>query len=342
MDFPFISGQVETIFGLPIAELSPTGGRQILEMIHPEDQEYLNNSILSSAEKLTTFHFVGRICMNDASIKWIRAQATPERNSEGVVLWDGIMLDVTKDVEREEQLRESQIQSVHLSQLSAVGEVAAGVAHEINNPLTIIQGYAERLQRLVERQQLDPEKLADTSKKIVANTERISKIVQSLKKFTRKPDQLITENVNLVDLLNEALELCWEKFKNHGIDLRFTSSADQVIIKCIPVEVSLIAFNLLMNAYQATITLEDRWVKLHVDNQHDAVMVSVTDSGLGVPPGDVDRIWQPFYTTRANSGGTGLGLSISRRLAESQGASLTYNPASKNTQFVLKIPKSPS
>ncbi|CAN5491727.1 PAS domain S-box protein [soil metagenome] len=224
------------------------------------------------------------------------------------------------------------------SKMASLGEMAGGVAHEINNPLAIIQGKAEMLKRHVGQVPMDIDKIRSELNKIESTTSRIAKVIKGLLTFSRDGvgDPMIAVQVS--QIVEDTLELCRERFKNHEIDVR-ARCANDVGIECRPSQISQVLMNLLSNAYDAVETMSERWVAVDVSLHEQMVRIVVTDSGRGISKEIVDKIMQPFFTTKAVGKGTGLGLSISKGIIEDHHGRLTYDAASENTRFVLDLPQ---
>jgi PAS domain S-box-containing protein len=236
-------------------------------------------------------------------------------------------------------LQKQQMQMIASSKLAALGEMAAGLAHEINNPLAIIQGRAEQLKLIVESRIQDPELLRDISLSIQGTTRRISKIIRGLKTFARDAENEPFESVAVGSIVEDTLQLCRERFKNSAVDLRLGPVPKELALLCRPVQVSQVLLNLLNNSNDAIEKLADRWVAIGIEDRGNEISIAVEDSGPGIPEGLRGRIMEPFFTTKDPNRGTGLGLSISIGIAEGHGGRLALDPDAPHTRFVLSLPK---
>lgn len=229
---------------------------------------------------------------------------------------------------------------VTTSKLAALGEMAGGIAHEINTPLTVIQGRAGQIRRMLEEGVGDPTTLATFAGRIEATVKRIARIVHGLRSFARQADQDPIESVPVAGIVAEALDLCRERFRSHGVALRHESIDDSLRVSCRPTQISQVLLNLLSNAFDAVENTPEKWVALTVGLQDDHVELSVEDSGPGVPPDQRELIFQPFFTTKPVGQGTGLGLSISLGILQEQGGTLFLDEHSPHTRFVVSLPQS--
>lgn len=249
-----------------------------------------------------------------------------------------------------EELKESagiisnqQIQMINVSKMSALGEMAAGVAHEINNPLMITTGFLERIQKVI---QTDPQKYAEISlhtEKAIKGTIRVAKIVKALRSFARNGSNDPMQEVEAEKIISETLELCFERFKHGEIKLEITKTVNERII-CRESQISQVLLNLLNNAYDAVTDLKstEKWVQVEIANSahNNKIMFYITDCGPGIPKDIAAKMLEPFFTTKDTGKGTGLGLSISVGIIEEHGGKLYLDHDHPNTRFVIELPKS--
>lgn len=248
-------------------------------------------------------------------------------------------IDITQKIQNEMLLEEQKISLISKSKLATLGEMSAGVAHEINNPLTIIRGKAELALAMLKMK--NPEylpRVMDYSSSIIAMTERITKIVKGLRTFARDADGDPFETKNISMLVDETLELCSTRFQNHGVKLIVHEIDPNLEVMCRYIQLSQVLLNLLTNAFDAIQDNSEKWVAIKVETNHQLVRLTVTDSGKGIPQHIVDKMMNPFFTTKDIGKGTGLGLSISKGIIESHQGKLFFNRHSANTQFVIEIP----
>jgi len=254
-------------------------------------------------------------------------------------LYSANIRDLTESKRTEALLDAQQTRIVASSRFSALGEMAGGIAHEINNPLAIIHGRASQLKLWIGKGALDSEKVGSVADQIEKTAMRISKIVRGLKSFSRDSEDDPFEPSCLKEVLEETIALCCERFKNHGILLTPPAVPPGLRIDCRPTQISQVLLNLLNNSHDAVLALPEKWVRVDLEERDAEVVVTVTDSGKGVPPELREKIMQPFFTTKEVGSGTGLGLSISRGLIENHGGRLRLDAACPNTRFVVYLPK---
>ena|GEM_PF-1705675 len=225
------------------------------------------------------------------------------------------------------------------SKFSALGQMAAGVAHEINNPLAIVLGKVDLLLNSLRKgQSIESERLLKDLEKIQLTGKRIAKIVAGMKSFSRdgQKDPLI--ELSLQSLIEETLSLCSERFKNHNFEVLVSTIPDLGVMGR-PSQLSQVLLNLLNNAFDAVAELPERWVRIEFEIQNTtSLRICVTDSGPGISDEIAQKLMQPFFTTKDVGKGTGLGLSISRGIMEDHRGALILNRNHARTQFVMELP----
>jgi C4-dicarboxylate-specific signal transduction histidine kinase len=250
----------------------------------------------------------------------------------------GTAQDVTESNHIMEQLQQQQLKLTTSSKMASLGEMAAGVAHEINNPLAVIHGKTQQLLKKVQRSDVDPVAFEKDLAKINLTVERIAKIIRGLKSFARNAQDDPMENCNLKNNLLEVLDLCLERFKNANVHLS-VDAGDELEIECRPSQVGQVILNLINNAFDAIQTLDEKFVHVRLVDLGESVEISVTDSGKGIPKAVVEKMMNPFFTTKQIGQGTGLGLSISLGIIQSHHGVLFYDESEKNTCFKIILPK---
>lgn len=238
------------------------------------------------------------------------------------------------EIDRQQMLLASQLK------MASLGEMAAGIAHEINNPLAIIKGRISQIQKLIETQNFDPEKLQKFSTNISQTTDRISKIISGLKTFSRSAegDPMVETSISVV--IEDTLAFCKEKFNNHSIQIKIECKKDLYVLGR-STQLSQVLTNLLGNAFDAIQKLESPWIEIRVLDCGDNLEVQVTDSGPGIPAEIRSKIMLPFFTTKEVGKGTGLGLSLSRGIIDDHGGRLFLDENCSNTRFVIQLRKFP-
>lgn len=263
-------------------------------------------------------------------------------------VWIRVILAYKKNLEAKkealEDLEFEREKSSHNAKMASLGEMAAGLAHEINNPLTIINGYASQIGRMVEKDKVDLDKLTYISSKLTFTGKRIASIIKGLKTFSRDSKGEDVIDVTVVQIIEDTLSFCQEKFKNHGINFEINHLPDDVFVNVRPVEISQVILNLLNNSFDAVdeLEIEDKWVKIEIKDLNNLVKISIIDCGEGISEEISKKILEPFFTTKEVGKGTGLGLSISKNIIEKHEGLFSIDYDSPNTKFDIILPKSES
>ncbi|MCB9228566.1 MAG: GHKL domain-containing protein [Deltaproteobacteria bacterium] len=240
-------------------------------------------------------------------------------------------------VEQNKKLKSTQAALVETSKLAALGEMAGGIAHEINTPLGSILLRASQIKRILEKDQTNTAKVIEFSDMIVDICNRISSIVTGLRSFARvgENDPFVIKNIS--EIVGDTLSLCTTRLENNGVLLNCPLQ-DDFDIECRPVQISQVLLNMISNAQHAIENLEDKWITITYKKSGDMMQLSVTDSGKGIAPHIRDKIMQPFFTTKDIGEGTGLGLSISSGIIQDHGGSIMINSESEHTMFMIEMP----
>lgn len=266
---------------------------------------------------------------------------SPIFDEEGkVVMSVGISRDITDRLEAEGILREERARAVHASKMASLGEMAGGVAHEVNTPLTAIALLASQSLSILKAPSPDLEKARQSIRDIGKTTEHISRIIAGLRSISRdgRNDPFVMAKIN--SIIEDTLAISKERFLGQAIDVRISLSPENPVVRCRPSEIAQVLVNLLNNAHDAiTASSGPRWI--HVASQviDDAVEFSVADSGGAIHPSNRDKLFTPFFTTKAMGKGTGLGLSISKSIVDAHAGAIAFDGASMYTRFVVRLPR---
>jgi PAS domain S-box-containing protein len=254
-----------------------------------------------------------------------------------LVVWH----DLTEIKEAQRKLEEERTHSFHAAKMATLGEMASGIAHEINNPLTVILNRSIQIKNQVRLGEAGIELAATNAEKIITIVNRISKIVRGLRSFARDGGKDSFEFHTIKNILDETMDMCQARFQQNRINLQQNISDPTVLeleLYCVPVQIQQVLINLLNNAFDAAIETWPSWIDLNVHADVEHIWISVIDSGEGIPVHLRDKIMQPFFTTKEIGKGTGLGLSISKGIIEAHSGNFYLDETCENTKFVLKLP----
>jgi two-component system sensor kinase FixL len=247
------------------------------------------------------------------------------RTSSGQRFFTGFVRDLTERQDTQARLQELQSELLHISRLTALGEMASTLAHELNQPLSAIANYLKGGKRLLERDPPDAERAADAMDKAADQALRAGEIIRRLRDFVTRGESE-REIESLSKLVEEASALALIGAKEHGVRVayRFDPKADLVLAD--KVQIQQVTLNLIRNAVDAMTTSARRELTIATDVAagDGFARVSVADTGPGLSPEIADRLFQPFMSTKAD--GMGVGLSISRTIIEAHGGRIWCEP----------------
>lgn len=271
---------------------------------------------------------------------WIDMNLAPSDNGDKIFLFG---LDITERKHNEDVIKLQQQQLFTQSQFSALGEMASGIAHEINNPLAIISGSCTVLNQYLNKGEVDKDLIVEMMDDIQDTVKRISKIIQGLRNISRDPSKDEFEMVSIPELLEDVLALCGEKFRGKGIDIRVNGfeQLKGLPVEMLKIQISQVVLNLLNNSYDAVLTEEDKWIDVsaaHLEDT-DQIQIVITDSGHGIPQEVADKVFNPFFTTKDTGKGTGLGLSLSTAIIKRHRGEFQLNREIPETQFIITVPR---
>jgi PAS domain S-box-containing protein len=253
-----------------------------------------------------------------------------ELTADGHRIFTGFVRDISERKQAEElraSLHATQLELAQVSRLTTMGELAASIAHEVNQPLTAVTNNANACLRLLARRNLDPEVLRRALEEIVADGTRASAVIARIRAFIKKTPAERKE-LDINDVIQEVLALARRELSENRVllELELTKTLPLVLVD--RVQLQQVLLNLIMNGIEAMTAVTDRrrmlWVQSQVGEAGD-VLVAVRDSGSGLGS-EGDEVFTPFFTTKAN--GMGMGLPISRSLIEGQGGRLWSSPNS--------------
>lgn len=283
----------------------------------------------------------GDICNKSKSgrLYWVATTIVPFLDADGKPeQYLAIRQDITVLKEAEQKILQQQDMLVANSKLSAIGEMAAAITHEINNPLGVILGRCEMFKTIVDRGNVDVEKLKHLVDIIEINGKRIDKIVKSMRSLAHHGEQDPLLKTAIGVILQDLEDLFSERFRMNKIQLFIGDYDKNLSVPCRSHEVLQVLVNLFNNSFDAIQSLEEKWVRVTVNAQSDFIQISVTDSGKGIPESVLQKLFMPFFSTKRVQYGTGLGLSVSRSLIQKHHGKLEYDRNSPNTCFVITLP----
>jgi len=241
---------------------------------------------------------------------------------------------------RTRELDEQKALNLQAARLSALGEMAGGIAHEINTPLASIKLLTSQAQQELHEVIPDMENMENVLVRIDRTVDRLAKIIKGLKSFARNGSSDPFEDVDLSQALEDTISLCSERCRLHGIELRVkTPEPGTVIVPGRYVQLCQVLLNLINNSHDAIEGREEKWIEVEVAASENDVRIMVTDSGHGIPEAVRDKIFDPFFTTKPVGKGTGMGLSISHGIIHNHYGELSVDGSCAHTRFVIRFPR---
>lgn len=284
----------------------------------------------------------GEICNRKKSgeFYWVATTIVPFLDERGQVYqYLSIRQDITDLKTAQQTILDQQARLIASSKLVALGELAACLTHEINNPLGVILGRCEMLRRSIDRGQVSLEELLKVAESIETTGHRIEKVVRSMRSLARGEDSEDIGPVAVSLLLEQTLDLTQQRLSDHRIRLE-TQIIYQGAVRCRLTQTLQILVNLINNAHDAVENLEDvdqRFIRLIVRPFEDHVEFVLEDGGPGISDDVLPQLFNPFFTTKDVQIGTGMGLSIAQGLAQRQEGKLYLDSPSDPTRFVLRL-----
>jgi histidine kinase len=294
---------------------------------------------LASLIKASTLINRARHITKDARSLYVNLRISPSEYPGGRVLLVTAS-DITKRLETEQQL-------IQASKMATLGEMATGVAHELNQPLSVIKTASRFFMKKIRKQEkIEDDIFLTMAGEIDSYVDRASKIINHMRQFGRKSD-ISLQKVQVNDILKAAMEILGQQLKVRGIDVVWDLDENLPPIMAAPDRLEQVFINLLVNARDA---VDEKWqsrelagnekrITLKTKSSDHEVVVKIADTGPGIEAAIIDRIFEPFFTTKKVGQGTGLGLSISYGIIqECKGKIKAVSPNRDGTTFVMKFP----
>ncbi len=324
---PYWSPQLYRILGMDPSRPPLDFAAFAAQCVHPDDRE----RFLREYERLEGegghLDLEYRIRRPNGSIRDVHAIARMHREPDGALKVVGTLHDITERKRAEEEIRQTQDRLTQFARLSTMGEMAAGLAHEINQPLTAITNYAQALQRLLAAPQgPDPADVQLALQQIAAQALRAGEVIRRLRSFVKNREAR-TEVIDPLQLITDLMTFAEPDTRVNDIRLRVETAEPLPPVVCDPVQVQQVMLNLIRNAIDAMneCGTAQREITIRAAREGDrSVEISVEDHGPGISPEVADNLGNPFFTTKPT--GTGLGIAISRSILRAHGGRLSHRP----------------
>jgi len=313
----------------------------VVERTHPDDRALVRDVVARAEEEGSNFDCEHRLRLPDGSVRYLHVVAHAlEKAESGDLEFVGAVMDVTERKRAEAALHRTQAELAHVSRVTTLGEMAASIAHETNQPLAAIVADAGACLNWLATANPDLEQVRDVLKAIVAEGHRAGDVIQRIRQLATKTDPCRTP-LDLNDVIRGVVPLILAEVRHHQVSLRVELAPALPSVLGDRVQVQQVIINLVINGIEAMMPVTDRTRELVIRSRpedENQVLVTVEDAGVGIEAANADQLFEAFFTTKP--GGMGMGLSISRSLVEAHGGRLwaTPNPAHGTTfQFTLPV-----
>jgi PAS domain S-box-containing protein len=308
------------------------------QRIHPDDRDFVKRTLDEATQKRTGFDMELRFLVADGRVKHAHIIGRAVQTSSGNFEFVGAVTDITERKEAEYALRHAHAELAHANRVTTMGELAASLAHEINQPITAAIAYANACRRWLERDEPGLDQALAAVANIVKDGQRAAQIIARIRAQFEK-GALNQEVLEVSEIVRETVGLLRGEAARYDISVRteLTDGLPQIVGD--RVQLQQVAMNLIVNSIEAMKDVDGKreMVIRSQRAENEQIFVSVTDTGIGVPPQLAEQIFDPFFTTKAH--GTGMGLRISRSIVESHGGRLWVTGApGRGAVFQFTLP----
>jgi len=323
-------------------------GRPFWEFVYEEDQPKVRELVAKrEIEGLTDLHYECRIVAKDGRIVWVEVVSSPaDYEGKPAVLVSVYNITARKEIEEQRRelsklARKQEEQLVHSTRLAEMGEMAAGVAHELNQPLTGIKNFAKNAMYMLEEGTGNVEEVKENLRLISSQVDRAAKIISQMRELARRTERHFAP-VDVNNTLRESVEFVMPQLKLSGVEMKFSLAPDLPQVMGDRIRLEQVFLNLLTNARHAMEETSERRLEVRTRYEPGApwpVVIEIADTGKGFAPDVAEKLFTPFFSTKKASHGTGLGLSISLSIIKDhKGAIEAAGAQGKGATFTVRLP----
>jgi PAS domain S-box-containing protein len=310
----------------------------VFQRIHPEDRARVRQTLDRASSDGRDFDHGYRLRMPDGSIKHVHATAHAVTDTSGGIEFVGAVTDITARKQAEEKLHEAQAELAHVARVTALGELAASIAHEVNQPLAAVVAHAAACRRWLDRDPPNLEEARGTVQSIIKDGNRAGEVIQHVRALVNKTVGQKTP-LDINEVVNDVITLLHYELASHRISLRMELAPALCPVLGDRIQLQQVILNLVINGIEAMQPVTDRRRELAIRTRQDdagKILVEIRDCGIGLAGGNASRLFEAFFTTKSD--GMGMGLSICRSIVESHGGRLSasgHAGPGATFQFVL-------
>jgi PAS domain S-box-containing protein len=327
------------IFGLDPETFNPTM-ENTHRLIHPEDLPYLQEVLDQALREKSDFQVEYRLIRPDGTIRYHRSVGHPEVQESGELEFIGSVMDLTERRLAEDELRKAQAELAHVSRVTTLGELTASIAHEVNQPLGAIVTNGQACLRLLSCARPDLTTARECVDSIITDAVRASEVIKRIRAMLKKSTGGKSSH-RINNTIRDVLDFTAAERGKNKISLTTELSKGLPLVIADRVQIQQVVLNLVLNSIEAM--SEHEWQPRNLlikteQSRVNEVLITISDSGVGIEPQDRERIFEPFFTSK--EGGLGLGLSISRTIIAAHGGRLwtAPNKSGPGTTFSFTLP----
>jgi PAS domain S-box-containing protein len=306
--------------GIPADRLR---GNAFFRALHPEDGPLFRREWEASLDRGSKFEIEARVRAADGVYRWFLVRSIPQRSDEGAInRWYGIHIDIEEQRRAQQSLTLAQENLSRLTHTLGMAEMAASIAHELNQPLTAVVTHAYACREWLQSRPANLEKASLTAEKIVQESTRASAVVKRVRALFRK-ETVLREPTDMNRLIRDLARLLREESIRRDVSIKLVLAQDLPVIEADPVQIQQVLLNLAVNGMDAmTRASAPRQLTIRSEKHSDGVVrISVEDRGPGIAPDIAGRLFEPFFSTKPE--GTGMGLAICRSIVEAHDGQFT-------------------
>jgi PAS domain S-box-containing protein len=311
----------------------------VFQRIHPDDRARAKQTIDRASSDGKDFDHGYRLLMPDGSIKYVHATAHAATDASGGIEFVGAVTDVTARKRAEEELHEAQANLAHVTRVTALGELAASIAHEVNQPLAAVVTNAAACLRWLDRETPNLDEARGTVRSIIKDGSRAGEVIQRVRGLVNKTAGQKAP-LHLNEVVDEVITLVQLELFSHRVLLRLELAPALPLVLADRIQLQQVILNLIVNGIEAMQAVTDRprelVIQTHQDETHQ-ILLTVKDCGIGIAADNADRLFDAFFSTK--SSGMGMGLSICRSIVDAHGGRLSASGnAGPGATFQFTLP----